>query len=131
MYSPGTLKSPQPNFSILIARIHKGLEQFANCERYARYPGCTPFQSVDTVALAQETIEKNPSVSIFDLNDLLFPELDSVKLNTWIEGGQLTPGETYYGDIHYVSEDLWDAMPARIAKELVELPTFEEVPKGR
>ena len=65
------------------------------------------------------------------INDLLFPELDSVKLNTWIEGGQLTPGETYYGDIHYVSEDLWDAMPARIAKELVELPTFEEVPKGR
>jgi hypothetical protein len=132
LYSPGTFKSPQPNFSILIARIHKGLEQFANCERYARYPGCTPFQSVDTVALVQETIEKEfPSVSIFDLTDLLFPELDSVKLNTWIEDGQLTPGETYYGDIHYVSEDLWDAMPARIAKELVELPTFEEVPKGR
>ena len=130
LHDPNTFRSPQPEFSILIAKIHKGLEQFANCERYSRYPRCTPFQSVDTVALAQEAIDREfPSVRLFDLNDLGFPILDPALTSGWIEDGHLAQGGTYYGDIHYVSEDLWDAMPTRIIEEMRTLPKFETVPE--
>ena len=130
LYHPDTFSTPQPTFSILVAKIHKGMELFANCERYARYPHCTPFQSIDEVAQAQEAIEREfPSVRIFDLNDLIFPPLDTAKSTAWIEAGHLPPGGISYGDIHYVSEDLWSAMPVRVVDELPHLPTFKKAPE--